>query len=150
MKKRGIKRMIHWINRFIAKKQAISNAKKRNEIIHNLDKNEEKLFELFKVVLKHHTYLCKFDSDREISDNLTSILITETTARNETCIIIKKKDGTVMEFFVNSQKAGLFKDEFDKATKRLSIRHSLDKKRGVEKQLDDLIEKENKKDKKNS
>jgi len=148
MKKRGIKRMIHLINRFIAKKVVANNIKQREDILKNLDKSEEKLFELFKAVLKHHSHISKYDGYREVSDNLTSILLTDAGTTSETYIMIKKKDGTLLEFFINNKKASIFKEEFDKAIKRMSIKHLLEKKKGMEKHLDDMIEKENKKDKK--
>lgn len=137
--------MVNWIGRFIAKRKALRNSKHKDMVIQDLDKNESKLFELFKIVLKNHTYICKFDSDREVHDTLTSILITDSVASNEMCILVKKNDGITLEFFLNSQKSYLFKDDFDKVIKRLSIRHSFDKKKGLEKHLDELIIKENKK-----
>jgi hypothetical protein len=130
-----------WWYRMLAKKKAKKSIEKKNEILEHLEKQEEKLFELFNYVLKNHNFISSTrEGDREIANGTISILMTDSNNPDNTYICVKKPDATFLEFHISNKKTKLLKDEFDHAIKRKSVRHQIEKRKGVEKHLDDLLD----------
>ena len=130
-----------WLNRTLAKRKVKNQIKKKGEIMENLEKQEEKVFELFRLVLRNcaHSAVSK-EGDIEIGNGTTSIMLIDSESHEISYLVVEKPDNTFMEFPISNKKTKILRDEFDNVMKNKSIRYKIKRRKGIDRQLDDLLE----------
>ena len=135
-------KIILWFRKFFAKRTVRKQMRNKAEIISHFERNEEKLFELFKSVLKNHKHIIKFDNDRTVDDENVNFFIRDAVNSEEARITVKIHGGNYLDIYLNNKKASIFKEEFDKYARRNSIKQEILKTKEIEHFLDNLLEKE--------
>lgn len=141
---RNLTSLVGIVNRVIARRKIQQLNDQKAEAFQHFDKNQEKLLTLLKAVLKNHNYLSNVNDTREVADDNSKIYIKDCLNNSDTHIVLRNSQGIYLEFYVEKEKAFLFKEEFDKVSKRKSLVDKIEKKKELGKFLDDLIEIEKK------